>query len=250
MTEPPEGPGSWTDSTAGRLVGALVAPAPTFRSIARRPTWVLALVVFTLGFVASQFAVIANSDMQKVRQATVEAMEARGQTVSDEQLAQIEKFQKLGPACSVVLAPIICLVIGLLVMVLANLLGGELSFHGAMGVVTHALMPMVIAYLLTAVVAYAGSGNLDPTELQRSGGLLTSNLAVLAPEGAAPAVVVVLASIDLFQIWALVLMALGVSLAGGLSMVAAGGIVGLLWVLWVGALAALLTAFGGGAPGG
>jgi len=119
-----------------------------------------------------------------------------------------------------------------------------------MGVVTHALMPMVIAYLLTAVVAYAGSGNLDPTELQRSGGLLTSNLAVLAPEGAAPAVVVVLASIDLFQIWALVLMALGVSLAGGLSMVAAGGIVGLLWVLWVGALAALLTAFGGGAPGG
>lgn len=250
MTEPAAPGGSpWTDSAAGRLAGALVAPGATFRSLARRPTWVLALVVFTLVFIGTQLAVMSRVDPDVMRQAMVEQFEERGQEVSDEDLARIERFQRLGPACLVVFVPIVCLVIGLVLMVVANLLGGEVSFHGSMAVVTHALMPLVVASLLTVLVAFAGSGDIDPVEMQRTGGLLSSNLAFLAPEDASPSLVVMLASLDLFQVWTLVLMAYGLALAAGLSFGVAGAVVGVLWVLWVGALAALAS-LGSGAGGG
>jgi hypothetical protein len=250
MAEPAEAGGgggsTWTDSAAGRLVGALVAPGATFRSLARRPTWVLALVVFTLAFLGQQLAVTANSDPEASRQAMIEQLEARGQVVDDEQLEQIEKWQRYGLGCVLILVPLVCLVNGLLLWALSNLVGGETTFHRVMAVVTHGTMPLVVASLLTVVVAYAGGGGLDPAEVQRSGGLLSSNLAFLAPEDASLALVVALTFVDLFQLWALALTVWGMTLAAGISLGAAGGIVGLVWVLEVAALAGLASLGGGG----
>ena len=46
------------DSSAGRVIGALVSPVKTFRSLAERPTWGVALVVLLV--ISTLVGVLAN----------------------------------------------------------------------------------------------------------------------------------------------------------------------------------------------
>ena len=124
-------------------------------------------------------------------------------------------------------------VFGLILMVLVNLAGGEANFHRAMAIATHGTMPLLVAGLLSVLVVLAGA-EVDPVQMQLEGGILTSNLAFLAPDGASPMLVVLLSALDVFSIWNIVLLVLGVSIVGGVGTGAGAAMVGVLWVLWIG----------------
>lgn len=242
----PEPPGNaLTDTAWGRIAGALVSPVATFQSIRRRPTWVLALIVLTLVSVGSQLVIGSRMDM---REMMTRQLQEQGQEVSEEQLETMAAFGKWAPACGSLVVPIMYLVVGLLLMVLVTLLGGELSFHSAMSVTLHGLMPWLVATLLTVVVAL-GQSEIDPVALQQKGGILASNLAFLAPEGTSPVVLTLLSAVNLFSLWSLVLLVLGLTTVAGLSTGAAAVLVGGLWLLWVGLRTGLTVAFGPGGMG-
>lgn len=231
----PSKPGEsvWTDSAAGRIVGALVAPKATFESIRLRPTWVLALVTLIMAGAAFQGVLMTEIDYGEIM---VQQMEAQGQDpgqFDDEQLENLETMSKVAPACGILLMPLGYLAFGLILMVLINLAGGESNFHRAMAIATHGTMPLLVMYLLSILVLLAG-GEVDPQRMQLEGGILASNLAVLAPEGASPALAVALAAVDLFSIWNVILLVLGVTIAAGLGSGAGAAVIGVLWVLWVG----------------
>lgn len=218
-----------TDSSWGRPLGVLFSPGATFRSLRRTPTWVVPLVVLCLLATGVQILATGKIDM---RQAIEQQMSARGQEMSPEQLDRAVDMQsKFGLGCGVVMPVVFYLVVALLFMVLLNLLGGELSYKGSLAVTVHALMPLAISAILTAVVI-ASRDSVDPQALQQ-GTLLASNLGAFAPQGATAIVVALLASVDVFSIWCLVLLVLGFSEMAQVSRGTATAVAVGLWALGI-----------------
>lgn len=228
------------DSGLGRMIGVLVSPEKTFRSIAERPTWVVALVVLVLLGAAAGYLVFQKLDMAEV---ISQSMAGRGQQVSDEELERatemVERFGWLGALVgALIVAPLGFLVFALVFWVVFKLQGGEFDYQTSLSVTLHSLMPVAVSSLLSLPVIYSRE-TIGLEESQR--GVLVSNLAPLAPEEAGPALTALLASIDLFTIWSLVLFTIGYSIVGRVSKTSAGLTVVTMWIVYVLAKVGLMS---------
>lgn len=220
------------DSSLGRLIGVLISPEKTFRSIAERPTWVVALVVLVLLGAAAGYLVFQKLDMAEV---ISQSMEDRGRRASVEEIEQAteiaERFGWIGALVGVlVVAPLAFLVMALVFWVVFKLIGAEFSYQTSLSVTLHSLMPAAVSSLLSLPVIYSRE-TIDIEESQR--GVLFSNLGALAPEDAGTALTALLSSIDLFSLWTLVLLTIGYSIVGRVGKTTAGVTVVLLWAVYV-----------------
>ena len=220
------------DSRFGRMLSVLWSPTATFESIARRPTWVVPLLVLALVTAVFTFVVHQHTDYYELTQYS---MERGGNDMSDEQLEGIvemqEKVAGFGWIAVLVIVPLFVLLFTLLSWVGLKLLGGDLSFLQALGVQTHASMPAVLLALIGMAVI-APQGDL-PAEQIANQSYVMSNLAFLAPEGAGAALTAVLASLEFFSIWGLILAVIGYRVAARVSTGVAAVVVGILWLLGV-----------------
>lgn len=236
---------SLTDNPFGRLLGVLVSPVATFRSLAERPGWVVALVVVALVTVAAQAVVMQKVDPSEMRAEVERQLAARGQEMSDQQLdTMLDVQMKVGAACGALFLPVLVFLGALVFMVLVNLLGGELPYVEALSVLSHAMVPVVLSSLLAIAVA-AGTDSIPFSDVQE-GRFMASNLAYFAPEDAPLPLVAALSQVDLFVLWSVALLVVGVALVGGLSYGSSAGLVIVLWLLLVGARAGLAALGGGG----
>jgi hypothetical protein len=220
------------DSSLGRLISVLISPEKTFRSIAERPTWMVALVVLVLLGAAAGYLVFQKLDMAEV---ISQSMADRGQQATDEEIERAtemaERFGWVGALVgTLVVAPLGYLLFALVFWVVFKLQGGEFDYRTSLSVTLHGLMPTAVYSLLSLPVIYSRQ-TIGIEESQR--GVLFSNLAPLAPEEAGTALTALLASIDLFTIWCLVLFAIGYSIVGRISKTSAGVTVVLLWIVYV-----------------
>ena len=221
------------DSGVGRLLGVLVAPVKTFRSIAARPTWGAALLVFlvaggAVGFVAGQ-----RTDYRDV---ISRSMRDSGREVPADVLdRQVEVTRKVGPyfaASSGLFAVLLTLIVALLYWVAFKLMASDFSYKSAFAVTLHAGMPTVVSLLLSLPVILSRT-KLGYDDL-KSGSFLRSNLAFLAPQGAPAWMVALYASADLFALWSLVLSVVGFrALSPRLSTQAVAGVVVVITLLFV-----------------
>ena len=231
------------DSSLGRLIGVLISPGKTFRSIAERPTWVVALVVLVLLGAAAGYLIVQKLDMAEV---ISQSMGDRGRQATDEEIERatemFERFGWLGALVgTTVVAPLGFLVFALVFWVVFKLQGGEFSYQTSLSVTLHSLMPTAVLSLLSLPVIYS-RGTIGLEESQR--GVLFSNLAPLAPEEAGTALTALMASIDLFTIWSLVLLTIGYSIVGRVSKTSAGFTVVILWIVYVVAKVGLMSVRG------
>ncbi|HEX3552669.1 MAG TPA: YIP1 family protein [Thermoanaerobaculia bacterium] len=224
------------DSSVGRLIGALVSPVKTFRSIAERPTWAVALAALMVVGTASGVLVNRRIDPDDMRQTVEKRMEKQlGQKPSQE---QVDRGMEMGMKVSSVavwLAPVGLALAYLLIALLFWLAfrfvaGSDFSYRTSFSVLLHAFMPWLIYSLLVIPVALSRQ-HVGVQEAQQ--GMLASNLAVLAPEGAGGALKALLSSLDFFSLWAAVLLILGYRAATKSSTTAAAATVLLLWLLWI-----------------
>jgi hypothetical protein len=214
------------DSSWGRLWRVLVKPGETFAAIAERPTWGAALAVLVLASGAATLVLFNRFDvMEMMRQ----QMASQHQAVPPgmERNAALFKgcFEVIG-----ILAPVVVTLISAAVFLVFNLLGGRIDYRTSFAVTLHASMPSVVRALLMIPVALSRATLTLP---QVQGGLLRSNLAFLAPEGAGRPLVTLLTSLDLFTLWTLVLLAIGYRIAARVSRATAAVTVVLLWALLV-----------------
>lgn len=234
------------DSSFGRLAGVLVAPGKTFRSIAERPTWAVALVVLLAITLVSVVVMMQKVDFAEAMR---EQMAQRGQEMPADGSETMERFMV---GCSIGGILIVSLLIyfgmPLLLWGLLTLLGGTINYKTSLAVALHAMMPFAVAGLLTIPVVMARA-EVSMEEMQ-SGSVLSSNLAALAPEDASPVVMALLSSVDVFSIWVVVLLVLGYHVAAKVSIGKSATAVLVLWIVGVAikvGLAALGAAQGGGA---
>jgi hypothetical protein len=234
-------------SSFGRLIGVLVAPGKTFRSIAERPTWLVVFLVLVLCPLLPGIVAAPKIDWEEVARTQIERA---GVDIPREQMEQqIEVTAKIGPyfvyAAPVFIA-IAVLVFALVFWGAFTLAGGEAGFKRSLAVTSHGLMPMVVGALLSVPVIL-GMDTIPPEVLEQ-GSYLKSSLATFAPEDANVALVAFLSNIDSITIWSLVLFAIGFTQAAKVKPRTAAITVGLLWLLYVGVsvgLAALPMLFGG-----
>lgn len=247
---PPPAPGPL--NPWARLIGALTSPGATFRSIAARPTWIVAFLTILLIMTASTLALFSRLDREQMREEMRdrlrERMEAEGATASEETLAQLDKVTGAGVTAGFVVS--VVMTMGGLLLLAAlfmsfNLLGGDLRYKTSLAVTLHALLPWALGLLLVIPVVL-GRGSVTMAEIQ-SQTVLPSSLASFAPEEAGPQLKALLVSFDLFALWTLALLILGFHVAARVSKATAAGVVIAFWVLWVGIKVGLasLAALGG-----
>ncbi len=228
-----------TDTGAGRLLGVLAAPGETFRSIAGRPTWVAPLLVLMLSATVVGWMVTSRLDLAPVIRHRLEA--AGGQVSAEQAERSIEMAKKLAPYLALfqglVAAPAIYLVVALLLWIGCRLVGSEMGYRASLATTLHGLLPLAVGALLAIPVLW-NHGAVTPEEA-RSGSFLISSLAAVAPAGAGPVERALLGSVDLFSLWAIILLIIGCRIVARVSRAAAVGVVASLWLLGVAVKVAL-----------
>lgn len=233
------------DSSFGRLIGVLVSPGKTFRSIAGRPSWAVALIVLALlGSTVGQL-VNARTNQRKM----IEKQMAKfGRQVSPEQLDEMAQRAKNPPpllrALSVVgglVMPVVgYLLATLLFYVVFKLAGSDLTFKAGLSTYLHASVPIGVAMLLSLPVILSRR-EVEPVDAL-TGRLLASSPAFLLPEGTSAAVRGALSAFDLFNLWSLALAVVGYRIVARVSTTAAVAAAAVLFLLGMG-FRALMASF-------
>jgi hypothetical protein len=230
-----------TDSGAGRLLGVLVRPGDTFRSIAARPTWAAPLLVLVTLALAVGWMASARID---VAQLIRHQNEVTGGQLNAEQVEQrIELVKKIEPfgvlAQGLIAAPALYLLCALLFWVGFKLLGSELSYRAAFSTALHGFLPLGVEALLAVPVLWSRA-SLTQDEA-RNLSFLVDSLAAAAPEGTGRVALALLGSVNLFSIWAIVLLVIGYGIVAKVSRGAAAAVVLAVWLLGIALKVALVA---------
>lgn len=236
------------DSSWGRLIGALVSPGETFRSIAERPTWLPPLLVLVLLGGAVGIVIQLKSDPAEMVREQFEAMkfdvpqEQIDKAVEDAENRSTGAKVGLG-AAGIVAQVVVYALLALIFWVAFKMFGSDMDYIRSLSTTVHAYLPLAVGSLLNLPLML--SRETITFEDVRNGGVLVSSLKALAPEDASPVTEALLGSLDLFTIWTLVLLVIGYKAVAKVSTAVASGIVILLWLIYLVGKIGITAAFMG-----
>src|SRR5688500_9833339 len=141
------------DSSWGRLIGALVAPGETFRSIAERPTWLPPLLILALLGGAVTFVLQMRTDPEEMVRGQLEAVKIE---VPQEQVDKmIEDAENRTTGTKVGLAvigavsqPVIYAVVAVLFWIGFRLFGSEMDCLRSLATTLHGYLPLAVGSLI------------------------------------------------------------------------------------------------------
>jgi hypothetical protein len=211
-----------------RIIGVLFSPDATLASIARKPDWVLPLVVLLVmslvaGVVIAQhvdFGAAAREAMEQNKNATPEQI--------DKGVKMAAGIGKVVTYLSPVLSAIGLLIIAGVLLLAFRLFGGEGDFNQAFSVTCYSSMPGVIKSILMMIIIVAKGGMIPGQQLAT---LVRSNLGFLVDYKANPMAFALLSSIDVFSIWFVALMIIGFAYLARVSRVKSAVIIISLWLV-------------------
>jgi len=217
-----------------RLIGVFFSPGKAFADIARRPTWWIPLII------AAVFSTIyLNAFTQRVgwesvirpaieRSANTQNMPAQQREQLIRTTAGIYKYVGYGSA---VLTLFYVFIVAVLLMFLFDtMMSAGIGLKRMMAIVAYGFLPLVIQTALSMLVLFLK----DPAEFNLQNPLMFNVGAYLSPD--APAALRALgSSIDVFSLWIIILLAIGVSSAARkMSFGKAFAGIALPWALFVG----------------
>jgi hypothetical protein len=221
-----------------RLIGVVLEPGKTFAAIARRPTFVLAMVVSIVISLAAAWVTYSRIDMAQVMESQLRNSPAGQRMTSDEIRQQVETitnspFYKVMLWVGPVLAnPIMMVALAGILMLMVYLAGSETSFLKMLGVTSHALffMGLVGGVLMILVILLAP----DPQDIDIQNPLYT-NLGHLVDARESPILNRLLSSVDIITLYVIYLLGLGVSKVSSRMSVGKGVfLVAVPWLVYVG----------------
>jgi len=231
LPENPEGQDPISSSWSN-LWGALASPSETFGALGRRPTFAVCLLVL-LGLGVA-FGYVA---MGKVTpRSFVESIEAQGRPVppqiQEDPGAFLARMRTIQVGAGTAVAALFYLLLAAIFLACFRLLGSDLTYRQSLATTVHGLLPLGVSALVGLAVVL-GREEVSLVDLQ-SGSLVMSNLAFLAGEETGKAMRSLLASIDLFSMWSVALLALGFRTVGRVSKGASWAVVVVLWAIGIG----------------
>jgi hypothetical protein len=228
-------------SPVGRILGVLFSPTPTFEDIARKPTWLLPVIIMALLSAVVAVGINQKMNWREFMSQQIEKSPAGAQLSAEQKEQRIEAGAKFAPISAYAFgipAPIIAvLVVALILWGAYNLLGGaNLNYKTALGIVSHAYVPVILGNLLFLIVLFLkpyGTLNLDNP--------VATNLAAFLPEDSAKWLMALGKNLDIIVLWVTLLIAIGFGVAnpkklkGGKPYAIAFGMLAVWVILRVGA---------------
>lgn len=223
-------------SQVARVVDTFVAPSKTFTDILRNSTWWLPYLLGALLGLLFAYAILNKVGLPTLVDGVVHHSKTLEDTLANATPAdaakirgRIEtqfKFSYLGPVLGL-LSGLIC---GGVLLATANFVfGGKAKYKQMLAVWFYASLPLVLFYLLVIISIYAGLGG-DQFDVQNAIG---TNIGYYLTGTDLPHwLVTLLSAVDVFAIWAAVLMTIGVSIVAGIKRSSAAIIVFGWWILF------------------
>lgn len=219
----------------GRIIGVFFSPTPTFEDIAKKPSWVVPMVLLTLFSIAATVAFNQRVNWREFMAQQIEKSPRAANMSTEQKQQQIEGGAKITPIITYVFGvcgpALLALLITLVMWGAYNLLGGaNTNFGTSFAITTHASMPGLLSSLLLILVLYLKPyGTIDVENP------LATNVGALLPEDSAKWLLALGKSVDIFTFWMLILVAIGFAatnpkkLRGGKAFSIAFGV----WAVWV-----------------
>jgi hypothetical protein len=221
-------------SEAARLAGVFFSPGKAFVDIARRPRWWIPLIL-----IAILSTVFLNAFTQRVGwESVIRPAIERNQNTQNMPAPQREQlirtaagyYKYVGYGSALITLFYVFIVAVLLMFLFDTMMSAGVGLKRMMAIVAYGFLPLVIQTLLSMVVLFLK----DPEEFNLQNPLMFNVGAYLSPES--PAALRALgSSIDLFSLWIIILLAIGVSSAARkISFGKALTAIALPWMLFVG----------------
>lgn len=219
-------------SFLGRLLGVFVSPGETFADIARRPDFVAPLVLLTLSSVAVTESMLGKIGMARILRAALD-QSGRYSSITPEQFQRAVNIQTIITHVSGALSfPFVLLVLAALGLLIVNVVfGAQVGFPKAFSVAGYACQVYLLELLMGVAMIFFG----DPEHFNVRSFVPSNPGFFLDPLETSKVVMALASSLDVFTLWAMVLLGIGFSQATG-KKVGAPKIFFVflgLWVVWV-----------------
>lgn len=233
-----------------RLIGVIFSPGETFADINRKPTWAFALLVAIVASMGSAFLIRARvpnleQRMEEIMRQQIERqLEQQGAPTGPVAQRQIEqavslnrKLFKFLPLFSIVTVPIAAVLVAGVFFLVLLMIQADTTFRKTFSITSWSLMATtLVSNVAMAIVLFLRDPtSIDPTSPQ---GILATNLGAmlgLSSKTTNSVVYATATSLDVFTIWFLILMVLGIeAISRKMSRMKAGVIAVILWCVWVG----------------
>jgi hypothetical protein len=235
------------DSSFGRLIGVLVSPGKTFRSIAARPTWLVPLLVLVvLGLVVGWFLISRVDAGEMVRYQFGKFADRMPPEQVEKAIQDAENMtpgrRLLQTAIGLPVAALLYVILAAVFLVVFKLMGSEMTFKQSFSTYLHSLVPIGLVSALINLPLILTRESISPEEVM-GGGVIVASPAILASEETSAVVQSLLGSLNFFTLWTLVLLTIGYRIVARVSTAASAGTVFTLWLLYVAGKAGFAALF-------
>jgi hypothetical protein len=221
-------------SQVERVVDTFIAPSKTFTDILRNTSWWLPFILLVLATVASCFAMDKKIGFESITEhqmtKTPAAAEQFQQLPPAQQAARLHAGAKFTRAFTYGACIPFLIVIALEALVLWGSfnfgLGAKTTFGQVFAVIMYSGLPRLFISLLTIIFLFAGVGT-ESFDIQNPVG---TNLGYFL-QGSSPALRVAGSFFDVFGLWALALLVIGMAIVARKSMAQAATIIVGWWFL-------------------
>lgn len=215
----------------GRIIGVFFSPGATFADIARKPTWVIPVILSTVVTLAAFAVMNQKVDWRDVSAKKIEESPRAANLSAEQKQQQIEMGAKITPyilyVSGVVIPILFVVVVGAVMLGAFNLLGGaNTNFSTAMGIVAHANLVLIVSSILFVIILF-----LKPPGTVDVDNPVATNLAAFFPAESAKWLVALGKNIDIFIFWILILIGIGFA-ATNPRKLKTGSAIGIAFAVW------------------
>jgi hypothetical protein len=232
---------------ASRLTGVFFEPAKTFADIAARPGFwapLILIIVVSLGYMVL-FG--QHVGWERMARQQIAASSRAAQLTPEQRETQVQMTVKFAPVMTyvgiLVFLPVFWLIWAAILMgIVKGMMSAQVRLKQVFAIIAYSSVPGVIMALLAIAVMFMK----PPDDFNLQNPLVFNPGAFMDPLTSSKFLYSVATSLDLFRLWTLVLIVIGLKAAGGkqLSMGGAVTAVFLPWAIWTLGAAALAGAFG------
>jgi len=233
-------------SEISRLTSVFFDPKPVFADLAAKPRWIVPVVIMIILGVAYLTAFSRRVGWESFMRQQIQTSERMQQLPAEQQERVIEQQIKFAPImgyAGVVLGvPVMLLAIaGVLLGLFKMSASAELTFKQAFSLTAYANMPSTLVSILSLVVMFVK----EPEDFDLQNPLAANLGAFLDPDTTSKVVQSLAASVDVFTLWIVILLATAFSTAiRRMTFGAALARVIPAWVVWVVVKAGWAAMFG------
>jgi hypothetical protein len=230
---------------AGRITGVFIDPKKAFADIAARPSWIVPLVLLIVVGLAFTYIFTTRIGWDRYFHQIAETntrMQQLDAQARENAIQMQSKFAPIGGyVFSVIGTALAALIVGGVIVLISKMAGASLKFKQTFAIGAWAMLPRFIAGILAIVVMFIK--NPEDFNLQNP---LAFNLGAFMepPPNSGKFIYSLATSIDLFTIWSILLVAVGISVAARkVPFSKAVVLVVGFWLIWVLAASGLAGMF-------